>query len=162
ADGQLREAAVRELFSAAKYPARNIDDNLSDLRAQIAANEKGVQELRGMVEQFGLDVVHAYMQHVQDNAEAQVRRVLGELGDGEYEYPLDNGAVIRVKVTVAREQCTAHIDFTGTSAQLTSNFNAPSAVARAAVLYVMRTLVEDNIPLNDGCLKPVTDRKSVG
>src|SRR5699024_1855035 len=109
-DGQLREPAVRELFGAAQFPARNIDDNLSDLRAQIAANEKGVQELRGMVAQFGLDVVHAYMQHVQDNAEAQVRRVLGKLGDGEYEYPLDNGAIIRVEVTVEREQRTAHID----------------------------------------------------
>src|SRR5699024_1493018 len=94
ANGELREAAVRKLFGSATYPARNIDDNLSDLRAQIAANEKGVRELRGMVAQFGLDVVHAYMQHVQDNAEAQVRRVLGRLGDGEYEYPLDNGAVI--------------------------------------------------------------------
>src|SRR5699024_4299039 len=120
--GELREVAVRELFAGAKWPARNIDDNLSDLRAQIAANEKGVHELRRMVDQFGLDVVHAYMQHVQDNAEAQVRQVLSRLGDGEYEYPLDNGAVIRVKVTVNREQRTAHVDFTGTSEQQPSNF----------------------------------------
>lgn len=154
-NSELREAAVRELFSAASWPARSIDNNLSDLRAQIAANEKGVSELRRMVEQFGLDVVHAYMQHVQDNAEEQVRRVLGKLDDGEYEYALDNGAVIRVRVRVDREQRTAHIDFSGTSGELESNFNAPTAVTRAAVLYVMRTLVEDSIPLNDGCLNPV-------
>src|SRR5699024_11132206 len=155
ADGRLREAAVRELFSSAQWPARNIDDNLSDLRAQIAANEKGVQELRRMVDQFGLEVVHAYMQHVQDNAEEQVRRVLGVLEDGHYDYPLDNGAVIRVAVTVDRANRSARIDFTGTSAHTDTNFNAPESVTRAAVLYVLRTLVEDAIPLNDGCLKPV-------
>src|SRR5699024_8597947 len=154
-NGELRAAAVHKLFSEASWPARSIDDNLSDLRAQIAANERGVHELRRLVEQFGIDVVHAYMQHVQDNAEAQVRRVLGRLGDGAYEYPLDNGAVIRVAVTINRDQRTALVDFTGTSPEQKSNFNAPAAVTRAAVLYVMRTLVEDNIPLNDGCLIPV-------
>src|SRR5699024_10402120 len=136
ADGRLREAAVRELFSSAQWPARNIDDNLSDLRAQIAANEKGVQELRRMVDQFGLEVVHAYMQHVQDNAEEQVRRVLGVLEDGHYDYPLDNGAVIRVAVTVDRANRSARIDFTGTSAQTDTNFNAPESVTRAALLHI--------------------------
>lgn len=154
-NGALREDAVRELFSSATWPARNIDDNLADLRAQVAANEIGIRELRRMVEHFGADVVHAYMQHVQDNAEEQVRRVLGALKDGEWVYPLDNGAQIQVKITADQQRRSARIDFEGTSAQQASNFNAPTSITRAAVLYVLRTLVKENIPLNEGCLKPV-------
>jgi 5-oxoprolinase (ATP-hydrolysing) len=129
---------------------------MADLRAQIAANEKGVAELGRMTDHFGLDVVQAYMRHVQDNAEEAVRRVIGALRDGECTYELDNGAVIKVAVRVDRAARSAEIDFTGTSPQLPDNFNAPSSVAMAAVLYVLRTLVADDIPLNSGCLKPVT------
>jgi 5-oxoprolinase (ATP-hydrolysing) len=153
--GRLREAETRALLSGAKYPARNPEQNLADLRAQIAANQKGVEELGKMVAHFGLDVVQAYMRHVQDNAEEAVRRVITALKDGAYEYPLDNGAVIRVAIRVDRAERSADIDFTGTSAQLANNFNAPSAVCMAAVLYVFRTLVNDDIPLNAGCLKPL-------
>ena len=126
------------------------------LRAQVAANQKGVDELRRMVAQFGRDVVLAFMGHVQDNAEEAVRRVIGALQDGAYRYPLDNGAEIRVAIRVDRAARRAEIDFTGTSAQLDNNFNAPKAVCMAAVLYVFRTLVGDDIPLNAGCLKPLT------
>jgi 5-oxoprolinase (ATP-hydrolysing) len=154
-DGVMREVETRDLLLAARYPSRNTANNLADLRAQIAANEKGVQELRQMVDHFGLDVVRAYMGHVQDNAEEAVRRVISALHDGEYAYELDNGAVIRVAIRVDRQGRTAEIDFTGTSAQLPDNFNAPSSVAMAAVLYVFRTLVDDDIPLNAGCLKPI-------
>jgi 5-oxoprolinase (ATP-hydrolysing) len=128
---------------------------MADLKAQIAANEKGVQELRRMVEQFGLDVVQAYMRHVQDNAEESVRRVITRLKDGAFTLPLDNGAQIQVAVRVNAAERTAEIDFTGTSAQLPNNFNAPRAVCMAAVLYVFRSLVDDDIPLNAGCLKPL-------
>jgi 5-oxoprolinase (ATP-hydrolysing) len=154
-DGVLREAQTLELLRTAAYPSRNPEVNLADLRAQIAANEKGVQELRAMIAHFGLDVVRAYMGHVQDNAEEAVRRVIPALSNGEYAYRLDNGAVIKVAVRVDRDTRTAEVDFTGTSAQLPGNFNAPSSVAMAAVLYVFRTLVADDIPLNSGCLKPV-------
>jgi 5-oxoprolinase (ATP-hydrolysing) len=153
--GELRETATRGLLTSAEYPSRNPDANLADLRAQVAANEKGVAELRQMVAHFGLDVVTAYMGHVQDNAEEAVRRVIDRLHDGEYRYELDSGAVIQVAVRVDHGQRTAEIDFTGTSAQLAGNFNAPSSVAMAAVLYVLRSLVNDEIPLNAGCLKPV-------
>ena len=155
-DGTLREAETRHLLASAPYPSRNPEVNLADLRAQIAANERGVHELRRMTEQFGLDVVHAYMGHVQDNAEESVRRVIGELRDGRCRYEMDGGAVINVAVRVDQAARRAEIDFTGTSAQLPGNFNAPSSVAMAAVLYVLRTLVADEIPLNSGCLKPVT------
>jgi len=154
-DGQMLEAQMRHLLASAKYPARNPDQNIADLRAQVAANEKGVQELRRMVAHFGLDVVKAYMAHVQDNAEECVRRVIGVLRDGEYACEMDNGAVIRVKIAIGADRRSAVIDFAGTSAQLESNFNAPSAVVYAAVLYVFRTLVDDDIPLNAGCLKPL-------
>jgi len=154
-DGELREAETCALLATAPHPSRNPEVNLADLRAQIAANERGVGELRKMVEHFGLDVVHAYMRHVQDNAEEAVRRVIGALRDGEYRYQTDGGAVISVAVRVDRAARSAEIDFTGTSAQLPGNFNAPSSVAMAAVLYVLRTLVADEIPLNSGCLKPV-------
>jgi 5-oxoprolinase (ATP-hydrolysing) len=153
--GRLRDAETRALLTGAKYPARNPDQNLADLRAQIAANQKGVEELGKMVAHFGLDVVQAYMRHVQDNAEEAVRRVITALRDGAYEYRLDNGAVIHVAIRVNQAERSADIDFTGTSAQLTNNFNAPSAVCMAAVLYVFRTLVNDDIPLNAGCLKPL-------
>jgi 5-oxoprolinase (ATP-hydrolysing) len=154
-NGRMLEAEMRKLLSSARYPARNPDQNIADLRAQIAANEKGVQELKRMVAHFGLDVVKAYMGHVQDNAEECVRRVIGVLKDGEFDYEMDNGAVIRVKITIGADRRSATIDFTGTSAQLESNFNAPAAVVYAAVLYVFRTLVDDDIPLNAGCLKPL-------
>ncbi|MGI8447959.1 MAG: hydantoinase B/oxoprolinase family protein, partial [Streptosporangiaceae bacterium] len=153
--GEMREAATTDLLTSAEFPSRNPGANLADLRAQIAANEKGAAELRQLVSEFGLDVVAAYMGYVQDNAEEAVRRVITRLQDGECAYELDNGAVIRVAVRVDQEARTAEIDFTGTSAQLPGNFNAPSSVAMAAVLYVLRTLVDDEIPLNAGCLKPV-------
>jgi 5-oxoprolinase (ATP-hydrolysing) len=153
--GRLREAETRELLASGRYPARNPDQNLADLKAQIAACAKGIAELKRMVGQFGREVVDAYMGHVQDNAEEQVRRVIDVLKDGQFAYELDNGAVVRVRISVDRENRRAVVDFTGTSPQLTSNFNAPSAITRAAVLYVFRTLVDDDIPLNDGCLKPI-------
>jgi 5-oxoprolinase (ATP-hydrolysing) len=153
--GRFREKETVALLTSGKYPVRNVQQNIADLQAQIAANEKGVQELRRMVEHFGLDVVRAYMRHVQDNAEESVRRVLGVLKDGSFEYPLDNGAVIRVAIRIASDRRAARIDFSGTSNQLPNNFNAPSAVCMAAVLYVFRTLVDDDIPLNAGCLKPL-------
>jgi 5-oxoprolinase (ATP-hydrolysing) len=155
AGGHLREAEIEELFTTAPYPTRNFRNNLADLKAQIAANEKGVQELRKMVAHFGLDVVHAYMQHVQDNAEESVRRVLDVLKDGSFTCEMDSGARIAVAIKVDREAREAVIDFTGTSAQLKSNFNAPTAVCMAAVLYVFRLMVDDDIPLNGGCLKPL-------
>src|SRR5205814_441950 len=154
-NGRMLEGEMRRLLGAARYPARNPDQNIADLRAQIAANEKGVQELRRMVAHFGLDVVHAYMGHVQDNAEEQVRRVLGVLKDGSFTYPLDDGSRIAVAISIDRAARRATIDFTGTSPQQASNFNAPAAVCKAAVLYVFRTLVDDDIPMNAGCLKPL-------
>ena len=153
--GVLREAEMIALLSSGEYPSRNPQQNMADLRAQIAANEKGQQELRRMVAEFGLDVVQAYMRHVQDNAEESVRRVITRLKDGAFTLPLDNGAQISVAVKVDAQSRSATIDFTGTSAQQTNNFNAPTAVCMAAVLYVFRTLVDDDIPLNAGCLKPL-------
>jgi 5-oxoprolinase (ATP-hydrolysing) len=153
--GRLREAEARALLTGAKYPARNPDQNLADLRAQVAANQKGVEELGRMVAHFGLNVVQAYMGHVQDNAEEAVRRVITALKDGSYRYALDNGAEIHVAIRVNYAERSAEIDFSGTSMQLPNNFNAPSAVCMAAVLYVFRTLVNDDIPLNAGCLKPL-------
>ena len=153
--GVLREAEMVALLESGQYPSRNPYQNMADLKAQIAANEKGVQELRKMVDTFSLDVVQAYMRHVQDNAEESVRRVITRLKDGQFTLPLDNGAQIKVAIRVNAAQRTAEIDFTGTSPQLTNNFNAPTAVCMAAVLYVFRTLVDDDIPLNAGCLKPL-------
>lgn len=153
--GALREAEMIALLQSGEYPSRNAQQNMADLKAQIAANEKGVQELRKMVDQFGLDVVQAYMGHVQDNAEESVRRVITRLKNGEFTLPLDNGAQIRVAIRVDTNARSAEIDFTGTSAQQLNNFNAPTAVCMAAVLYVFRTLVDDDIPLNAGCLKPL-------
>ena len=153
--GVLRETEMVELLKSGKYPSRNPYQNMADLKAQIAANEKGVQELCKMVEQFGLDVVQAYMRHVQDNAEESVRRVITRLKDGYFTLPLDNGAQIKVAIRVDVKSRSAEIDFTGTSPQQINNFNAPKAVCMAAVLYVFRTLVDDDIPLNAGCLKPL-------
>lgn len=164
--GRFRERETRDLLAAARYPARNPEQNLADLRAMVAANQKGVAELARAVAHYGLEVVQAYMRHVQDNAEESVRRAIEALaagkGDpaapswnGEFAYEMDNGAVIRVKIAIDRAKRGASIDFTGTSGQLDSNFNAPRAVAMSAVLYVFRTLVNDDIPLNAGCLKPL-------
>ncbi|HEY0877873.1 MAG TPA: hydantoinase B/oxoprolinase family protein [Zeimonas sp.] len=161
-DGQMREEALRETLRSARFPARNPEQNLADLRAQIAANEKGREELTKMVAQFGLDVVHAYMRHVQDNAEESVRRVIGALRDGAFELRLDNGASICARIAVDRARRCAVVDFAGTSSQQPNNFNAPLAVTMAAVLYVFRTLVDDEIPMNDGCLKPIDVRVPEG
>ena len=154
--GLLREAETVALLAGGAWPARNAQQNLADLRAQVAANRKGAEELYKMVAHFGLDVVQAYMGHVQDNAEEAVRRVIETLKDGAYALALDNGARIAVAIRVDAAARSATIDFTGTSGQLPNNFNAPSAVCMAAVLYVFRTLVDDDIPLNAGCLKPLT------
>ncbi len=153
--GRFLETEMRYLLASGPYPSRNPDSNIADLKAQIAACEKGVQELRRVVEHFGLDVVYAYMGHVQDNAEESVRRVIDVLQTGSFEVPLDNGSKIHVDVSIDHGARAAKIDFTGTSAQLDTNFNAPTAVCRSAVLYVFRTLVDGNIPLNAGCLKPI-------
>jgi len=153
--GKFREAELLHLLTAGPYPARNPAQNVADLKAQIAANEKGVQELLKMVQHFGLATVQAYMQHVQDNAEASVRRVIDVLKDGQFTYQMDDGCQIQVAITIDRTTRSATLDFTGTSAQQPTNFNAPLAVCKAAVLYVFRTLVEDDIPLNAGCLKPL-------
>jgi len=154
-NGKFREAEMLALLRSGEHPSRNPEQNIADLKAQIAANEKGVQELRKMVAQFSLDVVRAYMRHVQDNAEESVRRVITRLKDGSFTLPLDNGARISVAIRVNAAERSAVIDFSGTSAQLENNFNAPRAVCMAAVLYVFRTLVNDDIPLNAGCLKPL-------
>jgi 5-oxoprolinase (ATP-hydrolysing) len=153
--GVLREAEMVALLECGEYPSRNPYQNMADLKAQIAANEKGVQELKKMVDTYSLAVVQAYMMHVQDNAEESVRRVITRLKDGQFTLPLDNGAHINVAIRVNVAQRSADIDFNGTSAQLSNNFNAPTAVCMAAVLYVFRTLVDDEIPLNAGCLKPL-------
>ena len=153
--GDFQETAVRNYLLNHLYPSRNPDQNIADFKAQIAANERGVQELGKMVNQYGLTTVQTYMQFVQNNAEESVRRAIDVLKDGAFIYEMDSGAKIQVAVTINRENRSAKIDFTGTSAQLNSNFNAPKAVTQAAVLYVFRTLVDDNIPLNAGCLKPL-------
>ena len=156
ARGRFLDDEMRAILTSGRYPVRNVEQNLADLRAQVAACTKGAEELAKMVAHFTLPVVRAYMTHVQDNAEASVRRVLGALKDGEFAYEMDSGATIRVRIDVDRERREATIDFTGTSAQQDTNFNAPSAVCKAAVLYVFRTLVDDEIPMNAGCLKPLS------
>jgi len=154
-NGCFQAESLRAWLGSGPYPARNPEQNIADLQAQIAANEKGAQELLRMVAHYSLAVVQAYMQYVQDNAEACVRAVLARLADGKFEYDLDNGAKIVVAIRVDRNRQCACIDFTGTSSQLPNNFNAPAAVSKAAVLYVFRTLVRDDIPLNAGCMKPL-------
>ncbi|TPN40260.1 5-oxoprolinase [Mesorhizobium sp. B2-3-3] len=154
--GKFREKELQTLLTDHRYPARNPHQNIADLKAQIAANEKGVAELRKMVAHFGLDVVEAYMGHVQDNAAESVRRVIERLPDtSAYEYPTDTGQVIKVKISVDRQKREATVDFTGTSPVMKNNFNAPEPVARAAVLYAFRVMVEDMIPMNAGCLRPI-------
>jgi 5-oxoprolinase (ATP-hydrolysing) len=153
--GRFREKELMEALTGAKYPARNPIQNVNDLKAQIAANEKGVAELRKMVAQFTLPVVKAYMGHVQDNAAESVRRVIDRLHDSEFAYEMDQGTVIRVKITVDNNKREATVDFTGTSPQQPTNFNAPEPVTRAAVLYVFRMMVDDDIPMNAGCLRPI-------
>ncbi|MGB7257008.1 MAG: hydantoinase B/oxoprolinase family protein [Pseudolabrys sp.] len=153
--GRFREAALMQALTGAKYPARNPVQNVNDIKAQIAANEKGVQELRKMVASFTLPVVKAYMQHVQDNAAESVRRVLDRLHDAEFSYEMDQGTVIKVKIAVDKKKREATVDFTGTSPQQPTNFNAPEPVTRAAVLYVFRVMVDDEIPMNAGCLRPI-------
>ncbi len=153
--GKFREAALYDLLINAKYPARNPVQNINDLKAQIAANEKGAHEMRRMVAEFGLKVVHAYMRHVQDNAAESVRRVIGKLHDSAFAYEADHGNVVAVRITVDKKKREATVDFTGTSPQQGTNFNAPEPVTRAAVLYVFRVMVDDDIPMNAGCLRPI-------
>ncbi|WP_118183023.1 hydantoinase B/oxoprolinase family protein [Paraburkholderia phosphatilytica] len=157
-EGTFLEGAVRDRLLSDRYPVRNVEQNLADLRAQVAACTKGAQELARMGDQFGIEVVKAYMQHVQDNAEEMVRRTLSALQDGRYEYALDDGAKVVVSVSIDRAARSAVVDFDGTSAQQPNNYNAPAAICKAAVLYVFRTLVDDDIPLNAGCLKPLEIR----
>lgn len=154
--GTFREDELRHLLTNAPYPARNPDQNVADLRAKAAACEKGAQELRKMVEQYGLDIVNAYMGHVQDNAEESVRCIIDTLSDSSFEQRMDDGSVIKVAIKVDKQTRSATVDFSGTSAVRPNNLNAPASVCRAAVLYVFRCMVDDDIPLNDGCLKPLT------
>ncbi len=156
--GRLRDSEVRELFANAPCPARNIDQNLGDLKAQLAANRQGMRQLEKAVQRYGLDTVLAYLVFVRENATVSVRRLLDRLHDGSFEYELDSGEKIRVAVTIDREKREAIVDFGGTSPQADSNFNAPEAVTRAAVLYVFRSLIAEEIPMNEGCLVPLTIR----
>ena len=154
--GRFLETEARALLLSGRFPCRSVQQNLADLQAQVAANETGRRALLGVVDRYGAAVVSAYMRHVQDNAEALVRRVIAELEEGSFTYPMDLGCQIRVAVRVNRADCSAEVDFTGTSAQQPGNYNAPLAVCRAVVLYVFRTLVGKDIPLNEGCLRPIT------
>jgi 5-oxoprolinase (ATP-hydrolysing) len=153
--GRFREKELMAALTGAKYPARNPVQNINDIKAQIAANEKGVAELRKVVAAFTLPVVKAYMQHVQDNAAESVRRVIDRLHDSEYAYAMDQGTTIKVRISVDKAKREATVDFTGTSPQQPTNFNAPEPVTRAAVLYVFRVMVDDDIPMNAGCLRPI-------
>jgi 5-oxoprolinase (ATP-hydrolysing) len=153
--GIFRDKEIERLLTQVKHPVRNVLQNVNDLKAQVAANEKGMTELRKMIAYFGMDVVTAYMGHVQDNAEESVRRVLDKLADGEFSYELDQGSFIKVKITVDKAKREATVDFSGTSPQRADNFNAPAPVTRAAVLYVFRVMVDDDIPMNAGCLRPI-------
>ncbi|KAM3106502.1 hydantoinase B/oxoprolinase family protein [Phormidesmis sp. 146-33] len=153
--GQFRELELRQLLTSGAYPVRNPNQNVADLQAQIAANEQGVKELLQMVQHYGLETAQAYMQHVQDNAEESVRRVIAVLQDSQFTYPLDDGSQIQVKISINKSDRAAQVDFTGTSPQQSTNLNAPLAICKAVVLYVFRTLLDDDIPLNAGCLKPL-------
>ena len=155
-EGRFRETETNALLASGRYPARNPRQNIADLKAQVAACVKGTTELRALIAAYGRKTVHAYMRHVQDNAAECVRRVIDRLNDGAFACEMDNGAVVKVAITVDRDARTARVDFTGTTPQVPSNFNAPLSVCRAAVLYVFRTLIEDEIPLNDGCMRPIT------
>jgi 5-oxoprolinase (ATP-hydrolysing) len=156
--GRLQSDALMRLFAGARYPPRNPSQNVADLKAQLAANRQGIRQLEKAVERYGMEAVQAYLRFVRENAEASVRRLLGRLGSGEFEYELDSGECIRVRVSVDRARRVATVDFTGTSPQSRSNFNAPEAVTRAAVLYVFRSLIGEEIPMNEGCLEPLDIR----
>ena len=153
--GIFREKEMRKILSSGKYPCRNIEHNMADLAAQVAANKTGIHEINSMIDQFGIETVHAYMNHVQDNAEESIRKAIVNLKQGEYEYELDNGEFIRVNVKIDKKNREAIIDFTGTAPKNPFNYNAPMAVCYAVILYVFRTLVGNNIPLNEGCFKPI-------
>ncbi|MDB5394469.1 MAG: hypothetical protein JWM91_1975 [Rhodospirillales bacterium] len=155
-NGEFREEATRALLGSGPYPARNLDQNIGDLKAQLAACVKGAEELRAMARRFGHDVVLAYVRHVQDNAEEAIRRSIAKLRSGAFSYEMDDGTTVSVKIDIDRESRSATVDFAGTSPQVPTNFNAPISVCRAAVLYVFRTLVDDDIPMNEGCLRPIT------
>jgi 5-oxoprolinase (ATP-hydrolysing) len=161
-DGQLRERELRTLLAAGDWPARNPEQNVADLKAQLAANARGISELEALIARCGRDTVVRYMAHVQDNAEACVREVIGRLGDGRFRYEMDDGSAVEVAVTVDRKGRSAVVDFTGTSPQQAGNFNAPFAVCTAAVLYVFRTLVDADFPLNEGCLRPLKIQVEAG
>src|SRR5690606_12599396 len=156
--GRMREAELRALLAGGRWPARDPDRNVADLKAQVAACARGAAELRRAAATHGRDVIDAYMAHVMDYAEEAVRRLIERLSPGHFKYEMDNGAVVSVTITVDREARRATVDFAGTSAQLASNFNAPASICRAAVLYALRTLVDEPIPLNDGCMRPITLR----
>ncbi len=156
--GRFREAEIRALLSSGRWPSRNPGQNVADLKAQVAACVRGADELRRIAQGQGRAVVDAYMGHVQDHAEAAVRALIGRLSDGHFTYRMDNGAQVSVAVTIDRKARSAVIDFAGSSPQLADNFNAPLPVVRAAVLYVVRTLIDDAVPLNEGCLRPLTLR----
>ena len=153
--GIFREQEMRKILSSGKYPCRNVEHNMADLAAQVAANKTGINEINSMIDQFGIETVHAYMNHVQDNAEESIRNAIVNLKQGEYEYELDNGEFIRVNVKIDKKKREAIIDFTGTAPKNPFNYNAPMAVCYAVILYVFRTLVGNNIPLNEGCFKPI-------
>jgi 5-oxoprolinase (ATP-hydrolysing) len=154
-EGHFRESEMRALLGSGPHPARNIDRNISDLRAQLAACVRGAEGLVDAVSDYGAQVIDAYMHHVLANAEESVRRLLGRLDDGDFDYEMDNGARVRVAISIDKDARSATFDFTGTSPQLPDNFNAPYSIVRAASLYVLRTLIDDPIPMNDGCLRPV-------
>ena len=153
--GIFREQEMRKILSSGKYPCRYVEHNMADLAAQVAANKTGINEINSMIDQFGIETVHAYMNHVQDNAEESIRNAIVNLKQGEYEYELDNGEFIRVNVKIDKKNREAIIDFTGTAPKNPFNYNAPMAVCYAVILYVFRTLVGNNIPLNEGCFKPI-------
>jgi 5-oxoprolinase (ATP-hydrolysing) len=153
--GVFREKEFRDLLAAGPYPARNIEQNLGDIKAQVAACARGAEELKRLMASYGQDVVLAYMRHVRENAASSVRRMLKSLPDGRFRYAFDDGAAIEVAITVDRDAGRAKIDFTGTSSQRPNNFNAPASICRAATLYVIRTLLDEDIPMNDGCLEPI-------
>ena len=153
--GVFRESEIRKVLSSGRYPCRNIEHNMADLAAQVAANNTGIVEINAMIEQFGIETVHSYMNHVQDNAEECIRNAIVNLKEGKYEYELDNGEYIRVRITIDKIKREATIDFSGTAPKNPFNYNAPMAVCHAVILYVFRTLVGNNIPLNEGCFKPL-------
>src|SRR3982751_5940381 len=155
-EGRFLEEEMLALLASGKWPARRPDRNISDLKAQVAACARGAAELRRVAGEHGRETIDAYMGHVQANAEEAVRRLIGRLSDGSFRYEMDNKAIVCVSVAVDRERRSAIVDFTGTSGQLPDNFNAPYSICRAATLYVFRTMVDDSIPMNDGCLRPIT------